>query len=86
MISDLDKETFLNLSGIIPRKKNIIVTISRSGTLYNIFTMMRRKGVLEKIIISESRPGLEEISFSKQLSRDNIKVLVGFRCSTTFYG
>ena len=37
ILSDLDKEILLNLSSIIPRKRNIVATISRSGTLYNIF-------------------------------------------------
>lgn len=72
IISKMDEKIFLNLKKLLPKKKNIIATISRSATLYKIFIKMMKKRLLERVIISESRPSLEGVSFAEQLFQNRI--------------
>ncbi|HEY7751983.1 MAG TPA: hypothetical protein VH917_06790, partial [Ignavibacteriaceae bacterium] len=75
-----DKEEDIKCSVItnmfLARYKNVntILTISRSGTLSKVLTLLRKKNNKLEVIVSESRPAFEGRLMAKSLLKSGIKV------------
>lgn len=73
-LNRIDHEIAENLISILDEKPHRIATFSRSGTLYNVFSILNEKGYVSEIIVSEARPVMEGISFAEELRRRGIRV------------
>ncbi len=73
-LNRIDHEIAENLISILDEKPHRIISFSRSGTLYNVFSILNEKGYVSEIIVSESRPMMEGVSFAEQLRVKGIRV------------
>ena len=64
---------FKNLINELPKAKNIL-TISRSGTLIQVFKLWKKRKRSLKLIIAESRPAYEGKKMTKELVNEGINV------------
>ncbi len=64
---------------------NLVLTISKSGTLKEIFKLWKEQNKNIKVIISESRPANEGKIFAKQLLKLGIKVELITDAMTALY-
>ncbi len=67
------KEIFTKIYKKLPSAKTIL-TISKSGTLINVFKLWHKKRTYLKIIITESRPANEGKLMAKELLKCGLKV------------
>ena len=64
---------------------NSIITISKSGTLKEVFNLWKEKNKNLKVVISESRPGNEGKLFAKELLKFGVKVELISDAMTALY-
>jgi translation initiation factor 2B subunit (eIF-2B alpha/beta/delta family) len=53
-----------------------VYTMSRSGTVEDVLRALVPRGVIERVLIAESRPGGEGIALARALARDGMPVTV----------
>lgn len=54
--------------------KSTIITLSRSETVLIVIKELSKRGMVEGVIVSESRPSMEGVIMSKELAIENIPV------------
>lgn len=78
-------ETIFNKLYKKTKKINNIITLSKSGTLKEVFKIWKEKNNNLKIVICESRPGNEGKLFAKELLKFGIKVELISDAMTALY-